>query len=116
MQRRCVVELFQSCDHICTQKSARLVSGAKSIALTYADAFHLFGITSNGIAPGLIETDMITQNMKIHAEKAGPHLRKIYTISRMGTPEECGNDVENRKLLDEKIKTTIHLIEIFILK
>lgn len=58
---------------------------------TYATVLHSFGITSNGVSPGLIETDMVTKNATLYAESAGPHFRAMATMSRMGLPEECAN-------------------------
>ncbi len=58
---------------------------------TYATLFHQHGITSNGISPGLIETDMIIKNAEAQPEVAVAHLRKISTMTRMGKPDECAN-------------------------
>jgi 3-oxoacyl-[acyl-carrier protein] reductase len=57
-------------------------SKAGMIGLTHSYARHLFkeGITVNAISPALIETEMVTGNLKVTPE--------IIPIGRFGTPEE----------------------------
>ena len=46
-------------------------------------------ITVNAIAPGVVVTDMLTETMRIDAERAERDLATRIPLGRTGTPEDC---------------------------
>ena len=66
-------------------------AGMHMLMKTFAIALGRYGITCNGVAPGMILTDMT----KHHWAKPGPakFIRQRVPVGRIGTPEDIGNAV-----------------------
>ena len=58
-------------------------AGVEGLALAYASLLAREGITSNAVAPALIETEMLAGNDKASAERV--------PVGRLGTPEEVAD-------------------------